>query len=79
MLTGFEPTPKCSYFRGDSNSPGLDIPAVDWILQFDPPEDPHYYIHRCYYYYIIRYYYMHRWVLSVHGLLAVGQFAIKKC
>jgi ATP-dependent RNA helicase DDX18/HAS1 len=25
---------------------GLDIPAVDWILQFDPPDDPREYIHR---------------------------------
>jgi ATP-dependent RNA helicase DDX18/HAS1 len=25
---------------------GLDIPAVDWIIQFDPPNDPREYIHR---------------------------------
>ncbi|MES1912352.1 MAG: ATP-dependent RNA helicase [Cercozoa sp. M6MM] len=25
---------------------GLDIPRVDWIIQFDPPEDPRDYIHR---------------------------------
>lgn len=25
---------------------GLDIPAVDWVLQFDPPDDPRDYIHR---------------------------------
>lgn len=25
---------------------GLDIPAVDWIVQFDPPDDPKDYIHR---------------------------------
>lgn len=25
---------------------GLDIPAVDWILQFDPPDDPKEYVHR---------------------------------
>ena len=25
---------------------GLDIPHVDWIVQFDPPDDPKEYIHR---------------------------------
>merc|ERR1712166_1436256 len=25
---------------------GLDIPAVDWIIQFDPPDEPREYIHR---------------------------------
>ncbi|XP_048444043.1 DEAD-box ATP-dependent RNA helicase 51 isoform X2 [Pyrus x bretschneideri] len=25
---------------------GLDIPSVDWILQFDPPDEPTEYIHR---------------------------------
>ncbi|KAI5787092.1 dead box ATP-dependent rna helicase [Geopyxis carbonaria] len=25
---------------------GLDIPLVDWIVQFDPPDDPRDYIHR---------------------------------
>ncbi|KAK0233381.1 DEAD-domain-containing protein [Armillaria fumosa] len=25
---------------------GLDIPRVDWIVQFDPPDDPREYIHR---------------------------------
>lgn len=25
---------------------GLDIPMVDWIVQFDPPDDPKEYIHR---------------------------------
>ncbi|KAI9658144.1 MAG: ATP-dependent RNA helicase [Alyxoria varia] len=25
---------------------GLDIPAVDWIVQFDPPDEPRNYIHR---------------------------------
>ena len=24
----------------------MDIPAVDWIVQFDPPDDPRDYIHR---------------------------------
>ena len=25
---------------------GLDIPRVDWIIQYDPPDDPREYIHR---------------------------------
>lgn len=25
---------------------GLDIPSVDWIVQYDPPDDPREYIHR---------------------------------
>lgn len=25
---------------------GLDIPEVDWIIQYDPPDDPKEYIHR---------------------------------
>jgi ATP-dependent RNA helicase DDX18/HAS1 len=25
---------------------GLDIPMVDWIVQYDPPDDPKEYIHR---------------------------------
>ena len=25
---------------------GLDIPHVDWIVQYDPPDDPRDYIHR---------------------------------
>ncbi|PIO71598.1 DEAD/DEAH box helicase [Teladorsagia circumcincta] len=29
-----------AYFRG------LDIPAVDWIVQYDPPDEPREYIHR---------------------------------
>lgn len=24
----------------------MDIPAVDWIVQYDPPDDPKEYIHR---------------------------------
>lgn len=27
-------------------SRGLDFPAVDWILQYDPPNDPIEYVHR---------------------------------
>lgn len=25
---------------------GIDIPDVAWIVQFDPPQDPSYFVHR---------------------------------
>lgn len=41
----------CNAERGtlcctDIAARGLDIPAVDWIIQFDPSGDPKEYIHR---------------------------------
>ncbi|KAI9247853.1 ATP-dependent RNA helicase HAS1 [Sporodiniella umbellata] len=41
----------CSAEKGillctDVAARGLDIPLVDWIVQFDPPDDPRDYIHR---------------------------------
>ncbi|WOH05303.1 hypothetical protein DCAR_0624718 [Daucus carota subsp. sativus] len=30
----------------DVTARGLDIPAVDWIIQYDPPDDPTDYVHR---------------------------------
>eukprot|EP01135_Chromosphaera_perkinsii_P000057 Nk52_evm8s24 gene=Nk52_evmTU8s24 len=26
---------------------GLDIPDIDWVIQYDPPQDPSAFIHRC--------------------------------
>ena len=33
-------------FCTDVAARGLDIPEVDWIVQYDPPDDPKEYIHR---------------------------------
>ena len=30
----------------DVGARGVDIPAVDWIVQYDPPNEPRDYIHR---------------------------------
>ena len=26
---------------------GLDIPNIDWVVQFDPPQKPDAFVHRC--------------------------------
>lgn len=36
----------CTLLCTDIAARGLDIPNVDWIVQFDPPDDPKEYIHR---------------------------------
>ena len=36
----------CVFSSSDVAARGLDIPDVDWIIQYDPPDDPKEYIHR---------------------------------
>ncbi|XP_072950060.1 probable ATP-dependent RNA helicase pitchoune isoform X2 [Epargyreus clarus] len=45
-ISNFYNTDKIALFCTDLAARGLDIPAVDWIVQFDPPSDPNEYIHR---------------------------------
>ena len=33
-------------FCTDVAARGIDIPDVDWIVQFDPPQDPAFFVHR---------------------------------
>lgn len=42
----FHKSQACTLFCTDIAARGLDIPNVDWIIQFDPPDDPKEYIHR---------------------------------
>nr|XP_037867357.1 probable ATP-dependent RNA helicase pitchoune isoform X3 [Bombyx mori] len=42
----FYETENIALFCTDVAARGLDIPAVDWIVQFDPPGDANEYIHR---------------------------------
>lgn len=34
-------------FCTDVAARGIDIPDVDWILQFSAPKDPSFFVHRC--------------------------------
>ncbi|KAG7309671.1 hypothetical protein JYU34_004160 [Plutella xylostella] len=45
-MTQFYEAQTGSLFCTDVAARGLDIPAVDWIVQFDPPGDTSEYIHR---------------------------------
>lgn len=43
---GFVEAQNGALFCTDVAARGLDIPSVDWIVQYDPPTDPKEYIHR---------------------------------
>ncbi|KAJ3628700.1 hypothetical protein Zmor_003953, partial [Zophobas morio] len=34
-------------FCTDVIARGIDLPDVDWVVQFDPPQDPSVFVHRC--------------------------------
>ncbi|KAL3905905.1 MAG: hypothetical protein SGILL_009489 [Bacillariaceae sp.] len=42
----FQKAKQATLLCTDVAARGLDIPEVDWIIQFDPPDDPKEYIHR---------------------------------
>ncbi|CAK1544091.1 unnamed protein product [Leptosia nina] len=46
VISEFYRADKMALFCTDLAARGLDIPAVDWIVQFDPPSDTNEYIHR---------------------------------
>ncbi|XP_034828828.1 probable ATP-dependent RNA helicase pitchoune [Maniola hyperantus] len=46
VINNFYNAKKMALFCTDLAARGLDIPAVDWIVQFDPPSDTNEYIHR---------------------------------
>jgi ATP-dependent RNA helicase DDX18/HAS1 len=42
----FQKSKNATLLCTDVAARGLDIPEVDWIIQYDPPDDPREYIHR---------------------------------
>ncbi|EFJ23182.1 hypothetical protein SELMODRAFT_103968 [Selaginella moellendorffii] len=45
-LQRFTDMPSGVLFCTDVAARGLDIPGVDWIVQYDPPQDPNTFVHR---------------------------------
>lgn len=45
-LANFARSPNALLVCTDVAARGLDIPDVDWVVQFDPPQDPDAYVHR---------------------------------
>ncbi len=45
--TAFRSAEHGALFCTDVAARGIDLPDVDWIVQYDPPKDPSFFIHRC--------------------------------
>ncbi|KAL5720926.1 RNA helicase [Ranunculus cassubicifolius] len=45
-LASFTELSSGALFCTDVAARGLDIPGVDWIVQYDPPQDPNVFVHR---------------------------------
>ena len=46
-MASFSAAPAGVLLCTDVAARGLDIPGVDWVLQYDPPQDPDAFVHRC--------------------------------
>ena len=46
-MAAFSAAPAGVLLCTDVAARGLDIPGVDWVLQYDPPQDPDAFVHRC--------------------------------
>lgn len=43
----FSSTPESILFCTDVAARGIDLPDIDMVIQFDPPQDPKAFSHRC--------------------------------
>ncbi|KCV71269.1 hypothetical protein H696_02216 [Fonticula alba] len=46
-LAAFHDSEYAALFCTDVAARGLDIPEVDWVIQYDAPQDPSQFVHRC--------------------------------
>ena len=44
--TSFRESEHGVLFCTDVAARGIDLPDVDWIVQYDPPKDPSFFVHR---------------------------------
>jgi hypothetical protein len=47
VFNRFKSVPSGVLLCTDVAARGLDIPNVDWVVQYDPPQDPAAFVHRC--------------------------------